>query len=106
MQDFRNEDPVWVKYAEFVGQGSDKFYETTIHFGDDGMYYLQKRWGARPDTGAGQIKVETYQNLNSAQAMANDIFRQKVRKGYAVVERPYSASLKVPKEYISDDEDY
>ena len=91
-QDFRDEEPVWVKYAEYVGQGSDKFYETTIHFGDDGVYYLQKRWGRNPDTGVGQIKVEPYASLQNAQAAAHGIFNEKIRKGYRIIERPYTAS--------------
>jgi predicted DNA-binding WGR domain protein len=100
--DFRDQEPVWVKYAEYIGDGSDKFYEVRIDMGDDGKFYLQKRWGARPDSGAGQIKVETYTTMNAATAMANDIFRQKVRKGYFVSERPLGASNKVAKEYGKD----
>ena len=100
--DFRNEDPVWVKYAEYVGGGSNKFYEVTIHMGDDGAFYLQKRWGARPDSGGGQIKVEPFYSLASAQAHANDIFSQKITKGYYVTERPYGAGQRVRREHGPD----
>jgi predicted DNA-binding WGR domain protein len=101
-QDFRNEEPAWAKYAEYIGSGSNKFYEVTIHLGDDGVFYLQKRWGARPDAGAGQIKVEPNQSLPAAIAAANDIFVQKMRKGYIVTERPQGASNQVVKEYGND----
>ncbi len=100
--DFRNEEPAWAKYAEYVGGGSDKFYEVTIHLGDDGLFYLQKRWGARPDAGGGQIKVESSQSLNYAIGKADDIFSQKIRKGYRVTDRPKGADNKVVKEYGND----
>jgi predicted DNA-binding WGR domain protein len=101
-QDFRNEEPVWAKYAVYQSDGSDKFYETTIHFGDDGVYYLQKRWGRRPDTGAGQIRVEPYHTLSGAQHGADAIFREKLSKGYWITERPAGANNKVAKEYGND----
>ena len=100
--DFRNEDPVWVKYLEYVGGGSDKFYEARVDMGEDGTFYLTKRWGARPDAGGGQIKVEPYQTLTRAQTMANDIINIKVAKGYRVTERPWGAGMRVRRETGAD----
>jgi len=96
--DFRDQEPVWVRYAELIGGGHDKFYEITIHLGDDGTFYVQKRWGRRPDAGGGQIKVEACQALAAAQLTAAGMLREKVRKGYVECERPYGASNKVFKE--------
>jgi predicted DNA-binding WGR domain protein len=100
--DFRDEEPVWVKYAEYIGGGSNKFYEVRVDMGDDGTFYLQKRWGARPDSGAGQIKVEPYQSLNAATNNANAILKGKLDKGYRLTDRPLGASNKVAKEYGND----
>lgn len=102
--DFRNEEPVWVKYLVYVDTRSDKFYEARIDMGDDGTFYLTKRWGRRPDTGDGQIKVETFHNLNAAQRAADDIVVAKINKGYGKTERPYAASSNVAKDWSTGDE--
>jgi predicted DNA-binding WGR domain protein len=102
MKDFRNEDPVWVKYAEYIGGGSDKFYETRVDMDDDGTFYLTKRWGARPDSGGGQIKVEPYQSLTAATNNADAILGAKIRKGYRITERPWGAGMKVRRETGAD----
>ena len=96
--DFRKEDPVWVRYLEFIGSGSDKYYEARIDFHDDGLFYLTKRWGRRPDGGAGQTKVEAYQNLPGAQFAATEILNAKKANGYRECERPWGAGMKVRRE--------
>jgi predicted DNA-binding WGR domain protein len=100
--DFRDTEPVWVQYAEYIGGGSDKFYEVRIDMDDDGLFYVTKRWGRRPDSGAGQIKVESSQSMSYAMGVANGMIEEKVRKGYRVTERPYGASNKVGREYGND----
>jgi predicted DNA-binding WGR domain protein len=100
--DFRNEDPVWVRYAEMTSGGHDKFYELTIHLHDDGLFYVQKRWGRRPDAGGGQIKVEYYASLDSAQGIAIGMLREKLAKGYREVERPFGAGQRVRREHGPD----
>jgi predicted DNA-binding WGR domain protein len=102
--DFRDEEPVWVTYAEWIDddKNHDKFYEIRIDMDDDGTLWLTKRWGRRPDTGAGQIKVERCNTLPQAIAVANTMLGDKTRKGYRVTERPYGASNKVTKEYGKD----
>jgi predicted DNA-binding WGR domain protein len=106
--DFRDQEPLWVKYAEYVGNGSDKFYEVRIDLADDGQFVLTKRWGARPDVGRGQIKPEYYITLVHAQNNADAALGGKLRKGYVLAPRPYAASNKVYKEtgpdYYSDEE--
>ena len=104
--DFRDELPAWVRYVELVNSKSDKYYEAAIFMGEDGVFYLQKRWGRRPDAGAGQIKVEPYQSLQGAITNANHIIVEKFKKGYEVAERPWAASIRVERDYSSDDEDY
>jgi predicted DNA-binding WGR domain protein len=105
--DFRNQEPVWVRYAEYIGGGSNKYYEVRVDFSDEGMFILTKRWGARPDSGGGQIKVEEYQTLNQATQAALGMLAEKLRKGYREVERPMGADNKVRREYGPDyyDED-
>jgi predicted DNA-binding WGR domain protein len=100
--DFRNEEPTWVRYAEYVGGGSNKFYEARIDLGDDGLFWLTKRWGARPDAGGGQTKAEHYATLKSAIGAANEILEAKRRKGYRLTERPRGADNKVAHEYGAD----
>jgi predicted DNA-binding WGR domain protein len=100
--DFRDQEPVWVRYAEYVGGGHDKYYEARIDLGDDGHFWLTKRWGARPDAGAGQIKAEPYNTLLQATSAANEILNAKRRKGYTLCERPKGASNKVAHEYGHD----
>jgi predicted DNA-binding WGR domain protein len=100
--DFRDQDPVWVRYAELTGGGHDKFYELTIHLHDDGTFYVQKRWGRRPDAGGGQIKVEPYQSLNAAQTVSLNMLGEKIAKGYRETERPHGAGQRVFREVGHD----
>jgi len=100
--DFRAEEPVWVRYAECIGGSHDKFYEVRIDMGDDGTFYVTKRWGRRPDAGGGQIKVEPYQNMNAAQAVALNMLNEKRSKGYRETERPFGAGQRVRREYGPD----
>jgi predicted DNA-binding WGR domain protein len=99
MQDFRDTEPAWVRYAEYIGNGSDKYYEVRVDLGDDGLFYVTKRWGRRPDTGAGQTKVEFSTSMLHATMMAKGALIEKVRKGYRECERPYGASNKVPQDW-------
>jgi predicted DNA-binding WGR domain protein len=96
--DFRNEDPVWVRYAEYTGGGSDKFYEVRIDMDEAGAFWLTKRWGRRPDAGGGQTKPEQYQSLSSAQNAGLTMFGIKLGKGYREVERPWGAGQRVRRE--------
>jgi predicted DNA-binding WGR domain protein len=100
--DFRDQEPVWVRYAEYIGGGSDKFYEVRIDMDDNGLFYVTKRWGRRPDTGAGQIKVESSQNMSYAMGVADGMLAEKLRKGYRLTERPRGASNKVFHEQGAD----
>jgi predicted DNA-binding WGR domain protein len=106
--DFRDQEPLWVKYAELIGGGHDKFYEVRIDLTDEGDYCLTKRWGRRPDTGRGQIKPEYYQSMSRAMGVADGMLADKLRKGYLQCERPYGASNQVFREvgndYYSDEE--
>jgi predicted DNA-binding WGR domain protein len=106
--DFRTEDPVWVRYAEWIGNGHDKFYEIRIDMDDAGTFWVTKRWGARPDAGGGQIKVESCISLSAAQSVSLDMLGRKLAKGYVEVERPYGAGQRVEREhgadYYADDE--
>ena len=97
--DFRTEEPVWVRYGEYIGSGSDKFYEVRIDLADDGSFVITRRWGRRPDTGVGQIKTETRHSIYVAQRVALEYFGAKVTKGYREVERPYAASNHVGRIY-------
>jgi hypothetical protein len=104
--DFRDEIPAWSRYAIHTGPGHDKYYEAAIHLGEDGVFYLQKRWGRRPDIGKGQIKVEPYQSMSTAMGVADGQLADKLRKGYVLYERPASADSQVVTEDWGDDEDY
>lgn len=103
-QDFRDQEPVWVTYLTYADNKSDKFYECRVDLGDDGLYYVTKRWGRRPDLGGGQIKVESSQNMHYCMNVANEMVRAKVRKGYHFTTRPERADSRVAKDYA--DEDY
>ncbi|HVQ18705.1 MAG TPA: WGR domain-containing protein [Actinomycetes bacterium] len=96
--DFRDEVPVWVKYLIFINAKSNKYYEVRIDLGPDGLYYLTKRWGRRPDLGVGQTKVESSQNLNYVINKAEEMVRQKVAKHYALTERPTGANSRVSRD--------
>lgn len=96
--DFRFEDPVWVRYAEYIGGGHDKYYEVRIDMDDNGWFVLTKRWGRRPDSGAGQTKTEEYVTINTATQAALSMLAEKIRKGYRECERPWGAGNKVRRE--------
>jgi predicted DNA-binding WGR domain protein len=100
--DFRNQEPVWVRYAINTAPGHDKYYEVRIDMDDRAVFVLTKRWGARPDAGGGQIKVEEYQTLPGAIGAANRQLDTKIAKGYRRCERPDGASNKVRREYGPD----
>lgn len=100
--DFRNQEPVWVRYAEYIGGGHDKYYEVRIDMADDGLFYVTKRWGRRPDSGGGQIKVESSQSMSYAMGVADGMLAEKLRGGYRMVERPLGADNKVRHEYGPD----
>jgi predicted DNA-binding WGR domain protein len=99
MQDFRDQDPAWVQYAEFIGDGSDKFYEVRVDMDDDGDFVITRRWGARPDTGAGQIKTETRYNMTQATGTALTYFMAKLHKGYHKADRPLAANQQVSQDW-------
>ena len=101
--DFRDQEPVWVRYAEYVGNGSDKFYEVRIDMADSGEFVLTKRWGPRPDQGRGQIKVETFQSMSLAMGVADGQLATKLRKGYVLTERPLAASGQVTQDWSDED---
>lgn len=99
MYDFRDQEPLWVRYAEYVGGGSNKFYEVRIDLADDGHYVVTNRWGRRPDTGSGQIKEGVANTLPMAQRMALDKFALKLAKGYRECDRPLAASGHVEQDW-------
>lgn len=104
--DFRDTEPLYVHYATFVGGNSNKFYEVRIDLADSGLYVLTKRWGARPDQGKGQIKVETYAMMPSATAQADAAIAAKISRGYRPSPRPDSANGQVDSlRSWQDDED-
>jgi predicted DNA-binding WGR domain protein len=100
--DFRSEEPAWVKYAEMIGGGHDKFYEVRVDMDDAGLFYVTKRWGRRPDAGGGQIKVESSQSMSYAIGVADGMLAEKLRKGYMLTERPFGASQRVFREVGHD----
>lgn len=97
--DFRDTEPLWVRYAEFIGGGHDKFYEVRVDLDDDGSFVITRRWGARPDTGVGQIKIERRHQVTQAQGVALTFFLAKVKKGYRECERPLAASGQVAQDW-------
>jgi predicted DNA-binding WGR domain protein len=99
MQDFRDTEPAWVRYAEYVGDGSNKYYEVRVDLADDGRYIVTRRWGARPDTGAGQIKGEAWPTLQGAMYGAREHLSAKISKGYRECERPMAASRLVAQDW-------
>jgi predicted DNA-binding WGR domain protein len=105
--DFRNQEPVWVKYLINTHGDHDKYYECRIDMTDEGEFVLTKRWGRRPDSGGGQIKTEYFQSMARAMGAADAQINNKVRGGYSPIDRPDSADNKVRREYGPDyyDED-
>jgi predicted DNA-binding WGR domain protein len=100
--DVRTTPPVWVKYAEFQGGGSDKYYELRVDMTDEGMFQITARWGRRPDQGSGQTKVyDVTRSMGSATAHAEALFREKIKKGYRIAERPARAD-----QYVAKDSSY
>ena len=105
--DFRNTEPIWVRYAEFIDSKSNKFYECRVDLDDDGSFVITRRWGARPDSGVGQIKAERRHSDLQARGTATTYFTAKLAKGYVECERPAGASIPVAKDYdLDEDEDY
>jgi predicted DNA-binding WGR domain protein len=106
--DFREDEPVWVRYAEWVSTAHDKFYEVRVDMDEDGTFWLTKRWGRRPDSGGGQVKNEVYQSMQQAVNTATAALAGKVKKGYVECDRPLGASQRVVKEtgadFYADDE--
>jgi len=96
--DFRNQEPVWVRYAINTSPGHDKYYEVRVDMDDNGLFYVTKRWGRRPDSGGGQIKVESSQSMSYAIGVADGMLASKKRGGYVEIERPESADNKVRRE--------
>ena len=94
-KDFRDEVPVWVKYLTWVNDAHDKYYEVRIDLGDDGLYYLTKRWGRRPDKGDGQIQVSTSLSMDNATRLADVKVGEKLAKGYVCDTRPEDANANV-----------
>jgi predicted DNA-binding WGR domain protein len=97
--DFRDQEPAWVRYAEYVGGGHDKFYEVRVDLADDGSFIITRRWGARPDTGVGQIKTEARHSMTQAVGTALTYFGAKIHKGYRECERPMAASRLVAQDW-------
>ena len=109
--DVRTAPPVWVKYAELIGGGHDKYYELRVDLDDNGMFQMTARWGRRPDRGVGQTKVyDVVRSMGSATSHAEALFREKLRKGYRVADRPLAADSRVAKDHSFEDpyedEDY
>ena len=105
-QDVRDTLPVWVKYAEYIGGGSDKYYELRVDLTDEGAFQMTARWGRRPDKGTGQTKVyDVTRSMGSATAHAEAMFREKIKKGYVQTDRPAAADRLVETDRW-DDEDY
>lgn len=104
--DFRDQEPIWVRYAEKIDHRSNKYYEVRVDLADDGNFVVTRRWGARPDLGKGQIKTEAYARQQTAQATANNYLSAKISRGYDVRhERPLSASGLVTQDW-SDEDDF
>ena len=73
--------------------------------GDAGMFQMTERWGRRPDRGAGQTKVyDVTRSMGIATAHAEALFREKIKKGYRVADRPHAADRLVARD--TSDEDY
>lgn len=84
--------PAWVSYAEYVGGGSDKFYEIRV---DEGVnsWLLTKRYGARPDSRTnGQTRQESFPTQAAAEAEARKVFESKTNKGYDPCPWPHGAA--------------
>lgn len=93
--DFRDQEPVWVKYLILSNHEHNKYYEVRIDLADSGLFVLTKRWGARPDVGRGQIKVESSQSMSYLRGLADAQINNKTRKGYWYTTRPASADSRV-----------
>jgi predicted DNA-binding WGR domain protein len=98
--DFRDEVPMWVRYLTYRAGISDKYYEVRIDLGGDGLFYLTKRWGRRPDKGDGQTKVESSRSLPTLRVKANEMVVEKIGKGYSHTPRPVDADSHVAR-YIT-----
>lgn len=104
--DVRDTIPAWVRYAEFIGGGSDKFYELRVDMLDSGAFQMTARWGRRPDDGSGQTKVyDVVQNMRIATQHAEALYQAKIAKGYRPAARPDAADRRVARD-VWDEEDY
>ena len=103
--DFRDEIPVWVEYLTWVNDKHDKYYEVRIDLGDDGLYYVTKRWGRRPDKGDGQTQVSSSLSMDNATSRANAKVAEKVAKGYRNAPRPGLANSHVPQDDDATEEE-
>jgi predicted DNA-binding WGR domain protein len=100
--DFRDQDPLWVRYADWISTAHDKFYEVRIDLDDSGEFIITRRWGRRPDIGVGQIKTEARHSIEVATRVALEYFNAKIAKGYREAERPYAANSQVAQGYGDD----
>jgi len=94
--DFTDRSPSMALYAENTVGNHDKFYEARVDLGDDGRYYLTKRWGRNPSQRrGGQVKQESYPTMTAATGACHKIFNKKLEEGY--VDRPWPhGQLRVP----------
>jgi predicted DNA-binding WGR domain protein len=105
--DVRDTLPAWVRYAEYIGGGSDKYYELRIDMLDTGQFQMTARWGRRPDQGSGQTKVyDVVANMQIATGHANALYQAKLAKGYRPAERPARADQFVAKDSSIEDDPY
>lgn len=85
--------PLWVGYAEYIGSGSDKFYEARVDQDTVSTWLVTKRYGARPDTGeGGQIRQETFSSRVAAESAAVKVFDSKLDKGYDACPWPFGSA--------------
>lgn len=86
--DVWNRAPRWVAYGEYVGGGSNKFYEARVD-AEGGSWVLTKRFGARPDTRGGQTRQESFATSEAAITAGTKVFNEKESKGYVQCAWPH-----------------
>lgn len=85
--------PAWVGYADYVGGGSDKFYEVRVDEDTPGNWLVTKRFGRNPDDGTGgQVHQERHVNRQAAEANAVKVYDSKLGKGYDPRPWPHGAA--------------
>jgi len=94
-QDFRDMPPVWSRYATWIADIHDKYYEVRVDLLDSGQWQMTIRYGRRPDLGAGAIKPSVHPSMAIAISLAQAQFDSKIAKGYTATERPEDANLRV-----------